>query len=273
MASVADGDRRAVGEGDGEGLVRRGDAGRHGHRSADGARGRSGHRDGDPGGWLPLLATATPVATPWPLYAVGMPVVGVHCRAWTLPVVAAGPAHSRFMLQGLLVKVELSVASGEPQATAVLSDAAGSGVSPGLRSAHGPAVPPAMTVELAGEMAREGLFPPPPLLFPDPPPQATARQSNGTDVSQLATDMWEPFVRFSTFRRRPPGAPTAGRPSERFRALGHERPRPVGEGILRVRSMSASHRRRRLGTSPPASAPSSRIQRGVPHLNPAYRRR
>ena len=59
-----------------------------------------------------------------------MPVVGVHCRAWTLPVVAAGPAQSKLMVQGLLVKDELSVASGEPQATAVLSDAAGSASPP-----------------------------------------------------------------------------------------------------------------------------------------------
>ena len=77
-----------------------------------------------------------------------MPVVGVHCRAWTLPVVAAGPLQSRFMLQGLLVKDELSVVSGEPQATAVLSDAAGS-ASPPLT------VP--LTVPLLGGLALTGM--------------------------------------------------------------------------------------------------------------------
>jgi hypothetical protein len=80
--------------------------------------------------------------------------------------------------------------------------------------------PPAMTVELGGEMDSEGLFPPSPLLFPDPPPQARARQSNGTDASQRETDMWEPFVRFSTIRRQPRGRPTRWQPSEPFRALG-----------------------------------------------------
>jgi hypothetical protein len=55
--------------------------------------------------------------------------------------------------------------------------------------------PPAMTVALGGEMEREGVFPPPP-LFPLPPPQPMARDSNASDASQRRTDMSEPFVRF-----------------------------------------------------------------------------
>src|SRR5689334_9249702 len=64
--------------------------------------------------------------------------------------------------------------------------------------------PPAMTVVLGGEIEREGVFPPPPLLFPLPPPQATTRDSNVSDVSQRWTDMWEPFVRFSTLQATAP---------------------------------------------------------------------
>jgi hypothetical protein len=45
-----------------------------------------------------------------------------------------------------------------------------------------------MTVALDGEMDSDGAFPPPP-LFPEPPPQARARQSNDRDVSQRGADM------------------------------------------------------------------------------------
>src|SRR4029453_11551146 len=80
---------------------------------------------------FPPLATVTPLLTPYPLYAVGVPEAGVHWSACTFPVIdAEGPPQPGLRVQGLVVTAVLVPVSGEPQATCVLSEAAGRGSPP-----------------------------------------------------------------------------------------------------------------------------------------------